>query len=128
MIAFDAAASMTSDSLMPPTPRWMMLTETSSCGSLAISSSTASSEPGDVGLEHEVEVLDRAGLRQPEDVLERDLAARPAGERLGLEAVGPLAGELPGAPLVLDHADVFAGLGNAVEAEHLDRLARAGPS
>ena len=36
---------MTSDSLMPPTPRWMTLTDTSSCGSRAISSSTASSEP-----------------------------------------------------------------------------------
>ena len=30
---------------MPPTPRWMMLTATSCCGSFAISSSIASSEP-----------------------------------------------------------------------------------
>ena len=32
-----------------------------------------------------------------------------------------------GAALVLHRADVLAGLGHAVEAEHLDRLARAGP-
>ena len=43
--ASEAAASITSDSVMPPTPRWMMLTATSSCGSFAISSSTASTEP-----------------------------------------------------------------------------------
>ena len=61
-----------------------------------------------------------------EDVLERDLAARAAGERLGLEPVGALAGELARAAVVLDHAHELAGLGDAVEAEHLDRLARAG--
>ena len=43
--ASEAAASITSDSLMPPTPSWIMLTVTWSCGSLAISSSSASSEP-----------------------------------------------------------------------------------
>src|SRR5919112_1530344 len=45
MIASDAAASMTSDSLMPPTPERMTLTATSSWGSLAISSCSASAEP-----------------------------------------------------------------------------------
>ena len=45
-----------------------------------------------------------------------------ARERLGLQAVGALAGQLAGAALVLDDADVLAGLGDAVEAEHLDRL------
>ena len=47
-----------------------------------------------------------------------------ARERLGLQAGGALAGELPGAALVLDDADALAGLGHAVEAEHLDRLTR----
>ena len=40
--------------------------------------------------------------------------------------LGALAGELAGAALVLDHADVLARLRDAVEAEDLDRLARAG--
>ena len=108
---------------MPPTPRWMMLTETSCCGSLAISSSIASSEPGDVGLDDQAELLDGALLGELEDVLERDLAARAPRQRLGLQAVGALAGELARAALVLDHAHELARLGHAVEAEHLDRLA-----
>ena len=58
-----------------------------------------------------------------EDVLQRDLAARAAGERLGLQALRALVRELAGAAVVLDDADVLAGLGDAVEAEHLDRLA-----
>ena len=51
------------------------------------------------------------------------LRPRAPRERLGLQAVGALAGELAGAALVLDHAHVLAGLGHAVEAEHLDGLA-----
>ena len=43
--ASEAAASITSDSVMPPTPSRMMLTVTCSCGSRAISSASASSEP-----------------------------------------------------------------------------------
>ena len=117
---------MTSDSLMPPTPRWMTLTVTSSWGRRAISSSTASSEPGDVGLEDEVELLDAPSRGELEDVLERDLAAGAPRDRLGLQAVGALAGELARGAVVLDHADELAGLGHAVEAEDLDRVARAG--
>ena len=41
----EADASITSDSLMPPTASWMRLTLTCSWGSLAISSASASSEP-----------------------------------------------------------------------------------
>ena len=108
---------------MPPTPRWMMLTFTSSWGSFAISSSIASSEPGDVGLDHQVELLDGALLGELEDVLQRDLAPRAPRQRLGLQPVGALARQLARAALVLDDADVLAGLGDAVEAEHLDRLA-----
>ena len=65
----------------------MTLTVTSSCGSLAISSSKRLERAGDVGLEHEVELLDLGrAVAWSKIVLERDLAARAAGERLGLEA------------------------------------------
>ena len=77
---------------------------------------------GDVGLEHQVELLEAA----LEDVLERDALAAAPGQRLGLEAGGALARQLTGAALVLDDADVLTGLGDAVEAEHLDRLAGQG--
>ena len=45
MIASEAEASITSDSLMPPVWEWMMLIPTCSWGTLAISSWSASSEP-----------------------------------------------------------------------------------
>ena len=109
---------------MPPTPRWMMLTVTSSCGQLGDLVLDRLQRAGDVGLDDQAELLDGALLGELEDVLERHLAARAARERLGLQAVGALAGELARAALVLDHAHVLAGLGHAVEAEHLDRLAR----
>src|SRR5207248_2054898 len=81
--------------------------------------------PGHVGLDDERELLDGPLLRELEHVLERDLAPRTARQRLRLQSVGTLAGQLAGAPLVLDHAHDLARLGHAVEAQHLDRLARS---
>ena len=45
MTALDAEASITSDSVIPPVWARMMLIATCSCGTLAISSWSASSEP-----------------------------------------------------------------------------------
>ena len=45
---------------------------------------------------------------------------------LGLEPVGALLGVLAGAAVVLDRVDELAGVGDAVEAEHLDRHPRPG--
>ena len=81
---------------------------------------------GDVGLEDDVELLDVALLGPREDLLEADLARLAAGQRLGLEPVGALLGELAGAAVVLDGLDELAGVGDAVEAEHLDRHPRPG--
>src|SRR3712207_7741913 len=46
-----------------------------------------------------------------------------SGQGLGLQAVRAVAGDRARLALVADHADVLAGLGDAVEAEDLDRLA-----
>src|SRR3954452_13171495 len=81
---------------------------------------------GDVGLDEEVELLELARLDLLEDVLQRALAARAPRVLLLLEALLALVRELAGAAVVLDDADVLAGLRNAVEAEHLDRVAREG--
>ena len=81
---------------------------------------------GHVGLEHERELLELGPGVLVEDRLQRDLAAAAAGLLLELEARRALAGELAGAAVVLDHAHVLAGLGHRVEAQHLDRLGRAG--
>src|SRR5919202_866824 len=44
-IAFDAAARLTSFSVMPPTPVWMTLTRTSACWIFCSSPTIASTEP-----------------------------------------------------------------------------------
>ena len=76
-----------------------------------------------VALDEERELLDAGRLQLGHHLLE--LAAR-AG--VG-HALAPLAlaiiGDLAGARLVLDHGELIAGLGRAVEAEHLDRHRRA---
>ena len=76
---------------------------------------------GDIGLEDDVELLDVALLDAREDLLEADLAGLTAGQGLGLEPVGPFLRELAGVAVVLDGLDELAGVGDAVEAEHLDR-------
>ena len=81
---------------------------------------------GDVGLDEQVELLELARLDVLEDVLQRALAARAARVLLLLEALLALVGELARAAVVLDRADVLAGLGDAVEAERLDRIAGVG--
>ena len=108
---------------MPPTPRWMMLTVDLLLGELGDLVLDRLERSGDVGLDDQAELLDGALLSELEDVLEGHLAPGAARERLGLQAVGALARELARAPLVLDHAHELARLGDAVEAEHLDRLA-----
>src|SRR4051812_43183986 len=80
----------------------------------------------DVGLDDQRQLGQVALLSAGEDVLQRKLDALAAGERLGLQAVGAIAGEGARLALVRDDAHVLAGLGNAVEAEQLDRLARRG--
>ena len=78
----------------------------------------------DVRLEHDVELLELALGALREDLLEADLAGLLAGERLGLEALAALLRELSRSPLVLRGLDPLAGLADAVEPEHLDRIAR----
>ena len=97
---------------------------TSSCGSLAISSSNASSEPDTSALSTRLSSLSVAAL--VEDRRQRALDAAAAGLLLELEPVGALAGERAGLAVVLDDAHELAGLGHGVEAEHLDRLGRPG--
>ena len=121
--ASEAAASITSDSLMPPAPARITLTAISSCGSFAISSWSASSEPETSALSTMLSSLISPSLRLREDLVEGEPARLAAGELLGLEPVRALLGELAGAAVVLDHLDALAGLADALEAEHLDRVA-----
>src|ERR1700760_3015218 len=81
---------------------------------------------GHVGLEHDVELLDVAGLGAREDLVEAELAGVAAGELLALEAIGALLGHLAGAAVVLDRLHEFTRVGDAVEAEGLDRHPRDG--
>src|SRR3954466_3903542 len=138
--ASEAAASMTSDSVIPPTPVWMTSTWISCWGSLAISSSKASSEPETSALSTSASSLAspsctrlktsskdtlRPERRASISVFSR-CARSAAARRPGLAPRRARAGELGGAAVVLDRAERLARLGNAVEAEDLDRLAGQG--
>ena len=84
MIAVEAAASMTSDSLMPPTPEWM--TSHLDLGVLDLEQRVAERLEAalHVGLDDEVEVEDLARGDAREDVVERERVL--LGERLRLAA------------------------------------------
>ena len=112
---------------MPPTPVRMMLTATSSWGSLAISSSSASAEPATSALTSRLSSLSSPAWMSLKMSSSERLRPRAAGVLLLLEALLALVRELARAAVVLDGADVLAGLGDAVEAEHLDRDRRGGP-
>src|SRR5919202_4102537 len=81
---------------------------------------------GHVRLEHEVELADGARLDAAEDLVEGDLAPGATGLCLVAQPDRALVGLLAGGAVVLDHAEGVAGVGDAVEAEHLDRLAGDG--
>ena len=102
------------------------MTPTCSCGDLRDLVLERLERAGDVGLEHDRQLLELALAGLLEDLLEGDLARLAAGDLLGLDAGLALLRELAGAALVLDHLDVLAGLADAVEAEHLDGHARRG--
>ena len=124
--ALEVAASVTSDSVMPPTPEWMM---------------RARDLVGAERLERLGDRLDRALHVALDDQREDLLAGAPGagsssarasrgrrsgGPRLVALLAGAIVGDLAGAGLALDHREAVAGLGRALEAEHLDRRRRAG--
>src|SRR4051794_27211773 len=79
-----------------------------------------------VPLEHDVEVGDAAGLQLLEQLVERDATAgRLLRQGLAPQPRAPLLGELARA-VVLDDARHLTGLRWMIEAENLDRVARAG--
>ena len=115
---------MMSDSVMPPTPASTTWTWTSDCGSFAISSSNASSEPETSALSTRLSSCSTPPRASSKIVSSERFLLRAARLRLALEAEAALAGELARPAVVLDHAHVLARLGHGVEAEHLDRLGR----
>ena len=125
MIACDADASMTSDSLIAPTPVWMTRSRTSVCSTFLSASTRAPTEPCTSPLMMMLSSLSPPSLDAREEVVERD---RPAvGQLLRPQALAALGGALARLALVLDHPEALAGVHDAAEAEHLDRHRRAGP-
>ena len=124
--ALEAAASITSDSLIPPAAARITLTAICVLRQLRDLVLERLERARDVGLEQDVELVELALLGLREDLLEGEPARLAAGELLGLEPVRALLGELAGLAVVLDDLDPLAGLADAVEAEDLDRVARAG--
>ena len=108
MMAFEAAASITSVSVMAPTPAWTMSTATSSFDSLSSASESASTEPPTSAFTTRLSLLI---CRWPaaREVVEGDVAALVHG-LLALE-LHALGGNFPRLALVVDHDEAVAGLG-----------------
>ena len=123
-IAFDADASITSDSVIPPMPVWMTFTRTSGWRIFASSPLTASIEPCTSAFTITFRSWTRAGLDLREELLERDALLRAARELLGAHALAAKRGELARLPVVLDDVGELAGARRLVEAEDLDGRAR----
>jgi hypothetical protein len=123
MTASEAEASVTSFSVIAPTPRWMIRSETSSLD-LDLEQRVLDGLDGaaDVALEDEVELGVLTLLEAVEQRLERraPTALREGGVAL---ARSPLLGDLAGDAVLADDEEVVTGAGDAGEAEHLHRLA-----
>src|ERR671924_793066 len=78
-----------------------------------------------VALEDEVEVLDTAGLHLREELLERWTGTRGGRELLAAQPLPSHLGAVAGVALVLHDPRHLAGRRRVVEAEDLDRFARA---
>src|SRR6185436_4106178 len=79
-----------------------------------------------VTLDDDVELLDAALANAGEEVFERDALLRAPCQLLGAHTLRTQAGEMASLALVLDDARVLACRRRLVEAEDLDRGARAG--
>ena len=112
--------------VIPPTPWWMTWTRTSGCCDLRELGHDRLDGADHVALDDEVQVLHLALLHLREERLERDAALRALRELLCAHPGRALAGDAAGDTLALDDAPVLAGRRRLVEAEHLDRIARAG--
>ena len=100
--ALDAAASMMSDSLMPPTPEWITCTLTSGWLTLLSASSSASTDPPTSPLMTRASSLHRLFLQAAIEVVQT--GGRSAlGHLLHAQAGGAPLGPVPRLALVLDH-------------------------
>ena len=125
--ASDASASVTSDSVMPPTPAWMMRAADLVGAELVQRAGDRFDRALHVALDDQREFLAARGLDLRHHLLER--AAHAGLARRGLLALlaRAIVGDLAGARLAVDHREPVAGVGRAGEAEHLDRTSRARP-
>ena len=123
-MAFDADASSTSDSVMPPTEPWMTLRRTSSVDSRRERVADRLDRALHVGLEDDLQLLDLAALDLLVEIVERDLRGL---RHLGLALLAAaMLGDLARLRVVLHDDEDVAGLGHAAEAEDLDRRRRSG--
>ncbi len=83
----------------------------------------------DVAAHDEIEIGDLAGLERVVETLERDAAGRADGrELLAAEPLAAAVGEVARLAVVRDDARQLARRRRLVEAENLDRIARAARS
>ena len=125
MTAFEASASVTSNSVTPPTPAWMTRASTSSLPSFSTAAVIASTEPCTSPLRTIGNSLRPVGLEVAHHVGKRGADRGAAGGRfLALLALA-IFGDLPRARFRFDDGDAISRFRRAGEAEHLDRHRRA---
>ena len=124
--ASEVAASVTSDSVMPPTPEWMTRAATSSVPSASSAWVIASTEPCTSPLMTSGKTFWPVALQLVHHLLERAAGGGRAGQRLVALLADAVVGDLAGAGFGFDDREAVAGLRRVLEAEHLDRRRGAG--
>jgi hypothetical protein len=105
----DASASVTSDSVMPPTPEWITRAPTSSVASFSIVPMIASSEPLHVGLDDQRQILPAGRFELAHHLLERAAHAGRAGGHLVAPLPSAVVGDLARTRFRLHHRQTIAG-------------------
>ena len=126
MMASEAAARVTSVSVMPPTAECTMLMRTSDWSILSKASRRASMEPCTSAFTMRFRSVCLAVLDAAEQVVQAHVALGLLLGQAGAQRA--LLGQLAGVALVLEDAELVAGGGHAVQAQDLHRVGGASAS
>ena len=111
---------------MPPTPAWIIARADLVGAELFQRARDRLQRALHVGLDDQRKFLAAGGLELAHHLLERAAHAARARRHLVAFLPGTIVGDLAGARFAIDDRQSIAGLGRAVEAQHLDRHRRTG--
>ena len=120
----EASASVTSDSVMPPTPELITRAPTSLGAELFDRADDGFERALHVGLDDERQILAAGGLELAHHLLERAAHAGRTCRHLVALLPHAVVGDFARAAFAVDHREAVAGIRRAGEAQHLDRRRR----